>query len=141
MKDPCGVPLIPRIRGACESSRLSGSLNPIEPFFWAVLMVEKSNAARGYSMTTATVHRYVVTDDQTLGGESIIQGTRTPVRAIVEVYRLGVSAEEIPNRLPHLTVARVFDALSYYNDHAQEINAYIERNRVADDKLDPLVKS
>jgi uncharacterized protein (DUF433 family) len=92
-------------------------------------------------MTTATEHRYVVTDDQILGGEPIIQGTRTPVRAIVEVYRLGVAAEEIPNRLPHLTVAQVFDALSYYNDHPQEINAYLERNRVPDDKIDPLVKS
>ena len=92
-------------------------------------------------MTTATEHRYVVTDDQILNGEPIIQGTRTPVRAIVEVYRLGVAAEEIPNRLPHLTVSQVFDALSYYNDHAQEINTYIERNRVPDDMIDPLVKS
>jgi uncharacterized protein (DUF433 family) len=92
-------------------------------------------------MTTATEHHYVVTDDQILGGEPIINGTRTPVRAIVEVYRLGVAAEEIPNRLPHLTVAQVFDALSYYNDHPREINAYIEQNRVPDDKIDPLVQS
>ena len=63
------------------------------------------------------------------------------MRAIVEVYRLGVAAEEIPNRLPHLTVAQVFDALSYYNDHPREINAYIEQNRVPDDKIDPLVQS
>jgi uncharacterized protein (DUF433 family) len=92
-------------------------------------------------MTTATEHHYVVTDDQILGGEPIINGTRTPVRAIVEVYRLGVAAEEIPNRLPHLTVAQVFDALSYYNDHPREINAYIEQNRVPDDKIDPLAQS
>lgn len=92
-------------------------------------------------MTTATEHRYVVTDDEILSGEPIIQGTRTSVRAIVEVYRLGVSAEEIPNRLPHLTVAQVFDALSYYNDHPHENNSYIEQNRVPDVKLDPLTKS
>jgi uncharacterized protein (DUF433 family) len=92
-------------------------------------------------MTTATEHCYVVTDDQILGGEPIIQGTRTPVRAIVEVYRLGVPAEEIPNRMPHLTLAQIFDALSYYNDHPTEINVYIERNRVPDDKIDPLVES
>lgn len=92
-------------------------------------------------MTTATEHRYVVTDDEILSGEPIIQGTRTSVRAIVEVYRLGVSAEEIPNRLPHLTVAQVFDALSYYNDHPHEDNSYIEQNRVPDVKLDPLTKS
>ena len=91
-------------------------------------------------MTTATEHLYVVTDDRILGGEPIIKGTRTPIRAIVEIYRLGTSPEEIPSRLPHLTLAQVFDALSYYNDHPDEINTYIERNRIPDDRIDPLVK-
>lgn len=61
-------------------------------------------------MTTATEHRYIVTEDQILSGEPIILGTRTPVRAIIEVYRLGLAAEEIPNLLPHLTLAQLFDA-------------------------------
>jgi uncharacterized protein (DUF433 family) len=91
-------------------------------------------------MTAATGHLYVVTDDGILGGEPIIKGTRTPIRAIVEIYRLGTSPEEIPSRLPHLTLAQVFDALSYYNDHPDEINSYIERNRIPDDRIDPLVK-
>ena len=91
-------------------------------------------------MTTATEHLYVVTDDGILGGEPIIKGTRTPLRAIIEIYRLGTSPEEIPSRLPHLTLAQVFDALSYYNDHPDEINTYIERNRIPDDRIDPLVK-
>jgi uncharacterized protein (DUF433 family) len=90
-------------------------------------------------MTTATEHLYVVTDDLILSGEPIIKGTRTPVRAIVEIYRMGTAAEEIPNHLPHLTLAQVFDALSYYNDHQDEINAHIERNRIPDEKIDPLV--
>ena len=90
-------------------------------------------------MTTATEHRYIVNDDQILGGEPIIRGTRTPVRAVVETWRLGVTAEEIPNCLPHLTLAQVFDALSYYSDHQDEINAQIERNRIPDDRIDPLV--
>ncbi|PYV17178.1 MAG: DUF433 domain-containing protein [Acidobacteria bacterium] len=90
-------------------------------------------------MTTATGHPYIVSDDQILGGEPIIRGTRTPVRAIVETWRMGVAAEEIPNGLPHLTLAQVFDALSYYSDHQEEINAAIERNRIPDDRIDPLV--
>jgi uncharacterized protein (DUF433 family) len=91
-------------------------------------------------MTTATGHCYIVKDDQILGGELIIKGTRTPVRAIVEIWRLGVAPEEIPNRLPHLTLAQVFDALSYYSDHQDEINMYIERNRVPGKLIHPLVK-
>jgi uncharacterized protein (DUF433 family) len=91
-------------------------------------------------MTTATLHCYIVTDDEILGGEPIIKGTRTPVRAVVELWRLGIVPEEIPNRLPHLSLAQVFDALSYYSDHVDEINRQIELNHVPAEKIDPLVK-
>ena len=92
-------------------------------------------------MTTATQHRYIVSDDKILGGEPIIRGTRTPVRAIVETWRLGVAAEAIPQSMPHLTLAQVFDALSYYSDHQDEINAFIERNRIPDERLAPPTES
>jgi uncharacterized protein (DUF433 family) len=91
-------------------------------------------------METATEHLYIVRNDRILSGEPIIKGTRTPVRAIVERWRLGVAPEEIPSRLPHLTLAQVFDALSYYSDHQEEINAYIERNRIPPELIDPLVR-
>ena len=91
-------------------------------------------------MLQTTAHAYIVTDDQILGGEPIIRGTRTPVRAIVELWRLGVTPEEVPRRLPHLSLAQVFDALSYYSDHQDEINGHIERNRIPDEMIDPLVR-
>lgn len=92
-------------------------------------------------MMTVTETFYITADTNILSGEPIIKGTRTSVRAIVEVWRLGTPAEEIPKRLPHLTLAQVFSALSYYSDHQDEINAYIERNRVPEDLLDPLVRN
>ncbi len=92
-------------------------------------------------MTTATEHLYIVTDDQILSGEPIIKDTRTPVRAVVELWRQGVAPEEIPEHLPHLRLAQVFGALSYYDDHMNEINAHIECNRVPDDLLAPPVKN
>ncbi|MEC4819145.1 MAG: DUF433 domain-containing protein [Scytonema sp. PMC 1069.18] len=93
------------------------------------------------NMVQTTEHCYIVKDDEILGGEPIIKGTRTPVRAIVETWRMGVSPEEIPQGMPHLTLAQVFDALSYYSDHQSEINAYIKRNRIPDNLLDPLVRN
>jgi uncharacterized protein (DUF433 family) len=92
-------------------------------------------------MVHATGHRYVVRKAGILGGEPIIAGTRTPVRAIVELWRQGIPPEAIPSRLPHLTVAQVFDALSYYSDHQAEINAHIERNRIPGELIDPLVRA
>lgn len=88
-------------------------------------------------MVSQTQHRYIVRDDAILGGEPIIGGTRTPVRAIVEMWRLGVPVKQIPTRLPHLTLAQVFDALSFYSDHQDLIHDYIERNRIPDDLVSP----
>ena len=87
-----------------------------------------------------TGHRYIVSNDEILGGEPIIDGTRTPVRAVVELWRMGAAPESIPSRLPHLTLAQVFDALSYYSDHQAEINRHIEQNRIPEHLLDPLTR-
>jgi uncharacterized protein (DUF433 family) len=91
-------------------------------------------------MVQTTEHCHIVRDNEILHSEPIIKNTRTPVRAIVEMWRLGVSPEEIPHRLPHLKLSQVFDALSYYLDHQEEINQYIEQNRIPDDLLDPRVR-
>ena len=91
-------------------------------------------------MIQAIRHRYVVSDENILSGEPIIEGTRTPVRAIVELWRQGILPEQVPSQLPHLTLSQVFDALSYYSDHQDEINTHIERNRIPDELIDPCVK-
>ena len=93
---------------------------------------------RLFWMMQHTEHLYIVTDDSILHGEPIIVGTRTPVRAIVELWRQGIAPEMIPTHLPHLTLAQVFDALSYYSDHQDEINRSIERNRIPDALIDLL---
>jgi uncharacterized protein (DUF433 family) len=86
-------------------------------------------------MTRSTQHHHVVTDDDILSGEPIISGTRTPVRAIVELWRSGIAPEEIPSHLPHLNMAQIFAALSYFSENQGEINSYIERNRIPDHLL------
>lgn len=91
-------------------------------------------------MEPATKHRYIVRNDQILGGEPIVEGTRTPVRAVAELWRPGLQPDEIVRRLPHLTLAQAFDALSYYSDHREEINGHMERNRIGEEEVDPLVR-
>ena len=87
-------------------------------------------------MSEKTKHLYIVKDAEILSGEPIIKGTRTPVRAIVEMWRMGINPDEIPHHLPHLSLAQVFNALSYYCDHQEEINDYIERNRIPEELID-----
>ncbi len=82
-------------------------------------------------MTLETGYRHIVKDSAILSGEPVVRGTRVPVRAIVETWRMGVSAEEITSHFPHLTQGQVFDALAYFSDHQDEILGHIERNRAA----------
>lgn len=65
-----------------------------------------------------TLHRYVTTDPVVCDGKPIIAGTRTRVVQIaVEYDRLGWTPDEIVEAHPHLTLAQVHDALSYYYEH------------------------
>ena len=93
------------------------------------------------SVSTSISHPHIVSDSSILAGEPAIRGTKTPVRAIVELWRMGIPPEEIPVHLPHITLAQVFDALSYYAENQVEINRYIEVNRVPEDLVHPAVRS
>ena len=90
--------------------------------------------------TTYTEHCYIVKREGVLNREPIVKGTRTPVRAIVRLWRAGYAPDEIPSAMPHLSMAEVFDALSYYSDHQEEIHEYIKLNRVPSDLIHPSVR-
>ncbi len=85
-------------------------------------------------------HSYVVKSVTILGGEPVVRNTQTPVRAIVELWRIGISPEEIPIHLPHLTLAQIFGALAYYAENQAEINHYIEINRVPETLIHPVLQ-
>ena len=82
------------------------------------------------SVPAITEYRYITRMPGVCGGRPIIKGTRTPVKAIVGYYKMGLSVEEILEGLPHLTPAQVYEALSYYHDHQAEIEQDIEESWV-----------
>ena len=88
-------------------------------------------------MSSKIAHPYIVSDP---GGEPVIESTRVPVRAIVELWRVGVRPEEIPYHLPQIGLAQVFDALSYYADHRAQVDEFIDDNRVEDRDVHPSVR-
>lgn len=47
----------------------------------------------------------------------------------------GWSAEELGRQYPHLTMSEIHSALSYYFDHAEEINRKIEAEMGEDERL------
>jgi len=76
-----------------------------------------------------TEYRHITRVPGVCGGRPIIKGTRTPVKAIVGYYKMGLSVEETLEGLPHLTPAQVYEALSYYHDHQAEIEQDIEESQ------------
>jgi len=77
-------------------------------------------------MATKVEHAYIERVQGIQGGRPVIKGTRTPVRSIVMYHRMGVTPEEIQIKLPHLNLAQIYDALSYYYDFKDEIDHDID---------------
>ncbi|MEA3459410.1 MAG: DUF433 domain-containing protein [Chloroflexota bacterium] len=77
-----------------------------------------------------TKHPYIVRIKGVCGGRPIIKGSRISVRHIAQLYKAGESVEEILQAHPYLNPAAVYDAVSYYLDHQQEIEQEIAENRL-----------
>jgi len=61
------------------------------------------------------------------GTRAVVRGTRVGVDVIVGYMRAGYTPEEIAaDVLPHLTLAQVYDALSYFYDHSDEIEEMLD---------------
>jgi uncharacterized protein (DUF433 family) len=79
-------------------------------------------------MKTQTGHKYIVRIRGICGGSPIIDGTRIAVRTIMEyIQQAGYTPEEIAQALG-LDLSQVYDAMSYYYDHKDEIDKEIAEN-------------
>jgi uncharacterized protein (DUF433 family) len=77
-------------------------------------------------MTVAAIN-HIHLDER---GVAWIQGSATKViEVVLDKLAYGWSAEEIHFQHPHLSLGQIHAALSYYHDHAQEMDAEIARQR------------
>ena len=82
-----------------------------------------------------TAHPHIVKIERLHGGEPVVRGAYVTVRTIVEQTRIGTTTEELLSGYPPLTLAGIYDALSYYYDNKEEIDKIIEENRQALNRL------
>ena len=86
-------------------------------------------------------HPHVEVVESRSGPRAVVKNTRVGVDVIVGYNRAGYTPEQIAchqngrskklmagDLLPHLTLAQVYDALAYYHDHVDEIDAVLEAN-------------
>lgn len=85
------------------------------------------------SSINATKHPYIDKNPEIQGGKAVISGTRVMVSTIVTWHLRGADIQEIIDKYPHVSPSQVYDVLSYYYDHKEEIDA--ERNLHEDDSV------
>ena len=77
-------------------------------------------------------HAYVEVVERASGRRAMIRGTNIPVSIIVGYLRVGETPETIvADVMPHLSLAEVYDALSYYYERSAEIDQEIAENTEA----------
>jgi uncharacterized protein (DUF433 family) len=76
-------------------------------------------------MATTAAATHIVIDER---GRAWIEGTATKVvQVVMDKLAWGWDAEQIHRQYPHLPLAKIHAALSYYYDHKAEIDAEVQR--------------
>jgi uncharacterized protein (DUF433 family) len=70
------------------------------------------------------------------GGRPRIAGTGVSVRRIVGWYKLGLTPEEIVTEIPHLDLAHVHAALTYYHVNRDEMDAAMAAEEAEAEQLE-----
>lgn len=70
------------------------------------------------------------------GGRPRIAGTGVTVRRIVSWYKLGLTPEEIADRVGHLSLAQVHAALTYYHANQEEIETDLATEEAEADRIE-----
>jgi len=79
-------------------------------------------------MKVKIIYPHITRQRGIAGGRPIIKGTRTPVSSIVIYHKMGATPEEIHIKLPHLSLAQIYDALAYYYDNREDVEKEIEED-------------
>jgi uncharacterized protein (DUF433 family) len=76
-------------------------------------------------------HPHVEKVESRSGTRAVVRGTRVGVDVIVGYLQAGYAPEEIASDvLSHLTLAQVYDAISYFYDHPNEIEEMLDAHAV-----------
>jgi uncharacterized protein (DUF433 family) len=76
-------------------------------------------------------HPHIGQQPDICGGSPCINGTRIPVRIIVAyVLQFGLTPEDLLGYYPHLSLASIYDAIAYYYDNRQALDADLAANEV-----------
>ena len=82
------------------------------------------------------IGKLIVRSNEIRGGRPRVAGTGVTVRRIVGWYKLGLSPEEIAERVGHLSLAQVHAALAYYHANQEDVEADIAAEEAGTQRLE-----
>jgi uncharacterized protein (DUF433 family) len=86
--------------------------------------------------TVTDIGSLIVRSDDIRGGRPRIAGTGITVRRITGWYKQGLIPEEIITEVPHLALAQVYAALTYYHANRAEIEVDMAAEEAAAQHLE-----
>ncbi len=76
-----------------------------------------------------SAHPYVVSRRDICQGSPVIRGSRLRVIDVaIEYDRLGYTPDQILDAHPHINLAEVHDALSYYYENQKKLDEHLKKN-------------
>ena len=78
-------------------------------------------------MLTTQQYRYISETPGTHSGRACVVGTRIGVHDVVGLILNGATIDDVVRSFPVLTKAQVYECLSYYEDHKDEIELLVSR--------------
>jgi len=82
------------------------------------------------------IGKLIVSSPDIRRGRIRIAGTGVTVHRVVGWYKLGLTPEEIGDRVGHLDLAQVHAALTYYHANREQVEADIAAEEADDDETE-----
>jgi uncharacterized protein (DUF433 family) len=87
---------------------------------------------------TTDIGTLVATSPHIRGGRPHVAGTGVTVQRIAVWHQMGLTAEQIVEQIPHLTLGQVYAALAYYHVNREAIDRQIADDEDAGDVAEAL---
>ncbi len=115
-----------------ETQQMIHELKELREQVYALEVELKQTPSGSQRSEFLTEHPHIIRLQGVHGGRPIVRGTGVSVQTIVALFKQNIGPEKIVEDYDQaLTLAQVYDALSYYYDHPGEIDQYLEENRAA----------
>ena len=91
---------------------------------------------KNWQESEVDIGQLIVASPEIRGNRARIAGTGVTVQRVVGWYKLGLTPEEIGDRVGHLNLAQVHAALAYYHANREQVEAQLAAEEAEDDQAE-----